>query len=77
MPFFLMFNFNCHNHSIKSLIQISFQILWCKYVLSRLMTVFAIRILIELGLSVFSGSHQLQNLLEWWYCRNKVMEVPI
>ena len=77
MPIFTMFNSNCHNHSIKSLIQISLQILWCKYVLSRLMTVFAIRILIELGLSVFSGSHQLQNLLERLYCRNKVMEVPI
>lgn len=72
-----MFNPNCHKFSIKFLIQISLRILWYKYVLLRLMTVFAIRILIELGLSVFSGSHQLQNLLERWYCSNKAMEVPI
>jgi hypothetical protein len=72
-----MFNSNCHNRSIKSLIQISLQILWCKYVLSRLVTVFVIRLLIELGLSVFSESQQLQNLLERWYFRNKAMEVPI
>lgn len=77
MPFFTMFNSNCHNRSIKSLIQISLQILWCKYVLSRLVTVFVIRLLIELGLSVFSESQQLQNLLERWYFRNKAMEVPI
>jgi hypothetical protein len=76
MPFFTMFNSNFHDHSKIFLIQASMQALWYKYVLSHLMTVLTIRVLIEIGLSMFSGGPRLQNLLERWYCRNKAIEAP-